>query len=217
MTLRDNDSAVALFPQFGDKLYFMAFDELSDLTDESLDFTSERWGWSQWSIRQNLSHMAFGPYNWFWGRWKEILFPGGLPNGRELDDLLNLARDRQLDAEKYWELNDLLAKLRESLNFGKTILESETVGSCKSKAIEVDGTKMWIGLIESGYGGITLDNHNAERMHVTLEATFRHRYFEHITHLYNIQRLKKAQGLPTKIEIPIEGYLALPWWDLSQP
>ncbi|CUV02541.1 hypothetical protein MGWOODY_Clf2511 [hydrothermal vent metagenome] len=54
-------------------------------------------------------------------------------------------------------------------------------------------------------------------MHVTLEATFRHRYFEHITHLYNIQRLKKAQGLPTKIEIPIEGYLALPWWDLSQP
>ena len=76
---------------------------------------------------------------------------------------------------------------------------------------------MWIGLIESGYGGITLDNHNAERMHVTLEATFRHRYFEHITHLYNIQRLKKAQGLPTKIEIPIEGYLALPWWDLSQP
>ena len=217
MTLRDNDSAVALFPQFGDKLYFLAFDELSDLTDESLDFTSERWGWSQWSIRQNLSHMAFGPYNWFWGRWKEILFPDGLPNGQELDDLLGLARDRQLDTDKYWELNDLLAKLRESLNFGRSILESETVGSCKSKAIEVDSTKMWIGLIESGYGGITLDRYNGGHMHVTLEATFRHRYFEHITHLYNIQRLKKAQGLPTAVEIPIEGYLALPWWDLSQP
>ena len=80
----ENDSAVALFPRFGDELYFMAHEELQNLTDENLDFTSERWGWSQWSIRQNLSHMAFGPYNWFWGRWKDILFPGGLSNGRQI-------------------------------------------------------------------------------------------------------------------------------------
>jgi hypothetical protein len=195
----------------------MAHEELQNLTDENLDFTSERWGWSQWSIRQNLSHMAFGPYNWFWGRWKDILFPGGLSNGRELDDLLSSANDRQLDTDKYWELNDLLVKLRESLNFGKTILESETVGSCKSKAIQIDSSSMWIGLIESGYSGITRDESNVGRLHVTLEATFRLRYFEHITHLYNIQRLKKAQDLATVVQIPMEGFLALPWWDLSQP
>ena len=53
--------------------------------------------------------------------------------------------------------------------------------------------------------------------HLTLEATFRHLYFEIITHLYNIQRLKRAQGLTTRVEIPYEGYWALPDWDRTEP
>jgi hypothetical protein len=53
--------------------------------------------------------------------------------------------------------------------------------------------------------------------HMTLEATFRHRWFEHTTHLYNVQRLKRAQGLTPAVEIPFEGYWALPGWDRSEP
>ncbi len=41
---------------------------------------------------------------------------------------------------------------------------------------------------------------------MSLEATFRHMYFEETTHLYNIQRLKRAQGLATVVEVPRVGY-----------
>ena len=52
---------------------------------------------------------------------------------------------------------------------------------------------------------------------MSLEATFRHIYFEEITHLYNIQRLKKAQGLPSFVDIPKVGYWTLDDWDRSEP
>jgi hypothetical protein len=51
---------------------------------------------------------------------------------------------------------------------------------------------------------------------MTLEGTFRHLYFEELTHLYNIQRLKRAQGLPTVVEIPRIGYWILEAWDRSE-
>ena len=35
-------------------------------------------------------------------------------------------------------------------------------------------------------------------------------YYEVLTHLYTIQRLKRAQGLPTRVVIPRVGYLTLP-------
>jgi hypothetical protein len=56
-----------------------------------------------------------------------------------------------------------------------------------------------------------------DKLVMTLEATFRHMYFEEITHLYNIQRLKRAQGLPTVVEVPRVGYWILDEWDRSEP
>jgi hypothetical protein len=46
-----------------------------------------------------------------------------------------------------------------------------------------------------------------------LEGTGRHLYFEALTHLYNIQRLKRAQGLSAGIDLPRVGYYVLPGWD----
>jgi hypothetical protein len=51
----------------------------------------------------------------------------------------------------------------------------------------------------------------------TVEATMRHSYFEEATHLYNIQRLKRAQGLPTVAEVPKIGYWMVEGWDTSEP
>ena len=65
-----NDApATDLFPQFGDRLYQMISSEVRSLTEAQLDFESEQWEWSKWSIRRNLSHMASGDYRWLWGRW----------------------------------------------------------------------------------------------------------------------------------------------------
>ena len=37
------------------------------------------------------------------------------------------------------------------------------------------------------------------------------------THLYNIQRLKRVQGIPTVVEVPRVGYWMLDGWDRSEP
>ena len=112
--LPDHAPATELFPQFGDDLFEMVSGELAGLTDEQLDFESDRWGWSEWSIRRNLSHMASGDYRWFWQRWREELFPNGSPTGDEMDRLLDSPYDRRLDENLYWELDVLLEKLRQA-------------------------------------------------------------------------------------------------------
>ncbi len=209
--------ATGLFPQFSDQLYQMISMEVQDLTDTQLDFESERWGWSKWSIRRNLSHMASGDFRWFWTRWGEELFPDGLADSREIEALLDSPYDRRLDETKYWALEDILGTLRKGLDFAWSVLSRETVGSMRSREIESNDSELWSGIRQANYTGIRLKPDHPGIIYISLEATFRHRYFEHITHLYNIQRLKRAQGLAPVADIPMEGYLALPTWDLSQP
>ena len=213
-----NDApATSLFPQFSDQLYQMISLEVQDLTDAQLDFESDRWEWSKWSIRRNLSHMASGDFRWFWTRWGEELFPEGLDNSREIEALLDSPYDRRLDESKFWAVDDILGILRRGLDFAWSVLSSETVGSMRSKEIESADNDMWSGIRQADYMGIRLNPNHSGRIYRPLETTFRHRYFEHITHLYNVQRLKRAQGLAPLADIPMEGYLALPNWDLSQP
>ena len=45
----------------------------------------------------------------------------------------------------------------------------------------------------------------------------RHIYFEQTTHLYNIQHLKMAQGLPAAVDLPRVGYWVQNGWDRSEP
>ncbi len=213
-----NDApATRLFPQFSDQLYQMISFEVQDLTDAQLDFESEQWEWSKWSIRRNLSHMASGDFRWFWTRWGEELFPDGLANSGEIEALLDSPYDRRLDESKFWALDDILGTLRKGLDFAWSVLSGETVGSMRSREIESGDSELWSELRQANYTGIRLKPNHPGRIYISLEATFRHRYFEHITHLYNIQRLKRAQGLAPVADIPMEGYLALPTWDLSQP
>jgi hypothetical protein len=58
--------------------------------------------------------------------------------------------------------------------------------------------------------GAWVDAQNPHHFHYTLEASLWMLYWEVLTHLYTIQRLKRAQGLPPRVEIPRVGYLTLP-------
>ena len=209
--------ATYLFPAFEKKIYQMVEKEVVGLKDDLLDFESQRWGWSKWSIRRNLSHMASGDYRWLWERWGKILFPSGLDRGAYIDDLLDSPYDRRLDETKYWDLDILLDKLKEALVLAQSILERETVKSCRSKEIPVKRGGNWTALKDAGYRGIRSDDTEPDKYLITLEMTFVHRYFEYIAHIYNIQRLKLAQDIAVANIVPIEGYLALPGWDLSVP
>ncbi len=76
------------------------------------------------------------------------------------------------------------------------------------------GNSQWIKVHPSGiYHAPNNPNEGA----MSLEANIRHVYFEKTTHLYNIQRIKKTQGLPLVVETPRFGYWTLEEWDSSEP
>ena len=209
--------ATDLFPQFQDGLYQMVAAEARGLSEAQLDFESDRWEWSKWSIRRNLSHVASGDFRWIWVRWGPQLFPQGLPNGPELDALCDSPHDRRLDESKYWDVEVILEKVRQGLDLCWSVLSTETVGSLRTKVLETPSNALWAEHREIFPDGVREYPGDASKVYMTLEATFLHRYYEYLAHLYNIQRLKKAQGLEPVVEVPFEGYWALPGWDRSEP
>ena len=220
MTLPDlpaDAPATQLFPHFQSGVYRMFAEEIEGLTDDQLDFESDNWEWSKWSIRRNLSHVASGDVRWLVDRWGAVLFPDGPPDIDDLDGIINSGYDRRLDEEKYWAVPDIMAKLQVGLELCQQILERETVASIQAHEIEVPFQEGSIWFSPAHPRGTRRDPDNPGIGYLSLESTFRHRYYEYLTHLFNIQRLKRAQGLAARVEIPFEGYWALPDWDRSEP
>ena len=136
-----NDSpATLLFPQFESELYRTAASEVAGLTAEQLDFESDKWGWSEWSIRRQLSHLASGNFRWFWQRWGLEMFPSGPPpnppSPEETKAMTQSKYDRRMDENLYWEVEMILEKLLEGLALGQLILSNETAGSLRTKEFE---------------------------------------------------------------------------------
>ncbi len=214
--LSNDAPATALFPQFERQIYQWVAAEVQGLSDAQLDFESDQWEWSKWSIRRNLSHMASGDLRWIWSRWGGVLFPNGSPNGEEYDRLLDSPFDRRLDENLYWQPADLLEKLMLGLDLCWSVLSAETVGSLRSKELESPATGLFTQYPQLFPGGVRPVPGDSSKVYINLETTFRHRYYEFTTHLFNVQRLKRAQGLSGAIEIPADGYWALPEWDRSE-
>ena len=95
-------------------------------------------------------------------------------------------------------------------------MAERTAGFLRNNTLVTDYNPERALVVSAHPHGITLDA-EAGTETTTLEATFRHMYFEETTHLYNIQRLKRAQGLPTVVEVPRVGYWVLDGWDRSEP
>ena len=72
------------------------------------------------------------------------------------------------------------------------------------------GTPFWRHVIQVLPRGAWVDEHDPRFIHYTLEASLWMLYYEVLTHLYTIQRLKRAQGLSTRVVLPRVGYLTLP-------
>ena len=74
--LPDDAPGTQLFPQFESELYNMYVQEVDGLTDQQLDFESDRWAWARWSIRRNGSHVASGEVQFRIGDTEHRLGPG---------------------------------------------------------------------------------------------------------------------------------------------
>ena len=210
----DDAPAAALFPEY-ETLYDLIAPEVEGLTDEQLDWTSDRWGWAEWSIRRQMSHMASLLYRWMAVRWADTLFPDGDHGVEDVEGIAVSDNDRAL-AVRYHDMDVILGILREGIEMAQAILSERTAGFLRSNTLVTEYNPERALVVSAHPHGITLDA-EAGTETTTLEATFRHMYFEETTHLYNIQRLKRAQGLPTVSEVPQVGYWMLDGWDRSEP
>ncbi|MYC07117.1 MAG: hypothetical protein F4X57_08105 [Chloroflexi bacterium] len=210
----DDAPAAALFPEYG-TLYDLIAPEVEGLTDEQLDWTSDKWGWAEWSIRRQMSHMASLLYRWMAVRWADTLFPESDHGIEDVEGIAVSDNDRALDV-RYHDMDVILGILREGIEMAQAILSERTAGFLRSNTLVTEYNPERALVVSAHPHGITLDA-EAGTETTTLEATFRHMYFEETTHLYNIQRLKRAQGLPTVSEVPQVGYWMLDGWDRSEP
>ncbi len=94
-------------------------------------------------------------------------------------------------------------------------MDERNVGFPRSHTIPHQRSPQWVMMFKAHPSGIEPTS-AVEEGTISLEATLRHMYFEDVTHLYNIQRLKRAQGLPTVVDVPRVGYWVLEGWDRSE-
>ena len=210
----DDAPASALFPEF-ETLYDLIAPEVEGLTDEQLDWTSDKWEWAHWSIRRQTSHIASLLYRWLVVRWVDTVYPDGDHGVEDVEGVAVSANDRALDV-RYHDMDVILGKLREGIELAQLVLTEHTAGFLRSNTLVTPYDARRVFVNGAHPHGITMDA-EAGTETTTLEATFRHMYFEETTHLYNIQRLKRAQGLPTVVEVPRVGYWMLDGWDRSEP
>tara|TARA_Y100000590_G_scaffold327866_1_gene372227 strand:+ start:324 stop:968 length:645 start_codon:yes stop_codon:yes gene_type:complete len=210
-----SDPAINFFLEF-ETLYSIIASEITDLTDEQLDYTSDNWEWAGWSIRNQISHMSLLILRWLISRWGSTIFPLGDHGVANIEKLSQSKSDGRLDDDIYWEINELSNLLEQFINLAIRVLKDNSMEFMASKKIDRDATPQWEMMAKAHPHGVTSEGSPAKGS-MTLEATMRHIYFEEITHLYNIQRLKKAQGLRINSVIPEVGYWTLEDWDRSEP
>jgi hypothetical protein len=171
------DPQVVLWPDY-QEFYGWLCQEVDGLTDAELDFDSHdpahEWMW--WSIRRQVSHMAWDLLIVMYRRCHTFLWPDG-----------------NIPAPIRWEDHRL----------GSMQYDRATTSRHR-------GTPFWRYVIQVLPRGAWVDAHDPQFMHYTLEASLWMLYYEVFTHLYTIQRLKRAQGLSTRVVLPRVGYLTLP-------
>lgn len=208
-------NAAPLFPVFHNYLD-LVYEEIDGLSNENLDWVSTKWNWANWSIKDNLSHVSSHLFRWYLLRWGSCLFPTKLPFEEELHFLAGLP-SRRLEPTRWGTIETILCKLEQSLELVQEIIRKETPESVLTKSIFQGGPGFY-GRIAGRYPGTQYQDPNDPSLwHLTLEGTLHHSEGELITHLFNVQRLKLAQGLDSRVTLPNIGYWTLPDWDRSLP
>jgi hypothetical protein len=198
--------------------------EVQGLTEAQWDFAAPapapEWLW--WSIRRQASHMARVCFLWWFVIWGDRLWEGHPPPVQDLPGILNRPpagqpSTSQLDPATYQTMDAILARLDEGLVLTQKVLARHTVAQAQQRTTMLTPAphvQPLMGLLQQAHPqGFTPSPTDATQWIVSLEGTGRHLYFEGLTHLSNIQRLKRAQGLSTCVDLPRVGYSVLPGWD----
>lgn len=213
----------SLFPEYP-HIPGMYAEEVLGLTDAQLDHIRPEKSWGHWSIRTQVSHVAWACYRWFLFRWGPVLFGENPPRDKSLAD--TGGADRVLNPARFHAMPDLLSTLADACDMIWDILTKETLGSMREREIVDRVQKAPIGPLKEDMrewrkrvalrvhpNGVWIDPDDPDLFHYTLEYTFRHVLWECYAHLKTIQMHKKAEGLPSKVQIPDVGYLTILTWE----
>jgi hypothetical protein len=208
------DPQVVVWPDY-QEFYRWLRQEVDGLTDAELDFDSHdpahEWMW--WSIRRQVSHMAWDLLIVMYRRCHMFLWPdGNVPTPIRWEDhrLGTMKYDRVLDERLFWRLEVLLDRVKLGVDWATQVVTTVSVETLRATVSRHRGTPFWRHVIQVLPRGAWVDEHDPQFIYYTLEGSLWMLYYEVLTHLYTIQRLKRAQGLPTRVVIPRVGYLTLP-------
>jgi hypothetical protein len=208
------DPSIVTWPDY-QEFYRWLVQEVDGLTDAELDFAAPdpapEWLW--WSIRRQVSHMAWDLLMVMYRRCHMFLWPdGNIPAPIRWDDhrLGTMKYDRVLDESLFWHLDVLLDKVQLGVDWATRVVTTVPVATLRATISRHRGTPFWQQVIQVLPRGAWIDVQEPNFIYYTLEGSLWMLYYEVLTHLYTIQRLKRAQGLPTQVVIPRVGYLTLP-------
>ena len=195
--------------------------EVEGLTPEQLDLDDRapenEWMW--WSIRRQVSHIGWDALVFTHRRCAHLLWP----DGDEPEPVVwahhhlgpEMKYDRLLDEDLYWELPDLFDKIRIGNGWLARVVAERSIDELRADVTSVRGTDFWAYVITTLPRGAGADPDRPGFIRYTLEGSLWMVFYEQLTHIRTIQRLKRHQGLATAVELPRVGYLRLPeyWGD----
>lgn len=193
--------------------------EIEDLSDAQLDFDDlhpdREWMW--WSIRRQVSHMAWDSLVFPYRRCAPLLWPDAEPPAPiNWDDHLmgrGARWDRVLDEDRFRDLPAIIEKLSKGIEWLTRVVTEQSIEVLRSTTRSVHGTAFWAYVIQTLPRGAAPVADPPGHILYDLEGSLWMVFYELLTHVRTIQRLKMAQGLEVVVSLPRVGYLRLPeYW-----
>lgn len=214
------DGAAATMPHYPHLGSWIAA-EVDGLSAEALDFDdrSPEREWMWWSIRRQVSHVAWDSLVFTHRRCAPLLWPDGddpAPIVWEHHHLgPSMKFDRVLDEDLYWDVPDLLDKLAVGISWLERVVTENSIETLRSTVESVRGTEFWRYVIQTLPRGAAVDPERDGYIRYDLEGSLWMVFYEILAHIRTVQRLKEAQGLRAAVDLPRVGYLRLPeyWGD----
>ena len=215
-----DDPASGAMPPYGRLVEWTAA-EIAGLTDDHLDFddSSPDAEWMWWSIRRQVSHMAWDALVFSYRRCAKFLFTDGVaPEVIVWADhrLGPKAKwDRVLDEDRSWQLPDIFEKWQVGIDWLTRTVQEQSIDTLRATCETVHGTPFWSYVITTLPRGAVHDPDDERMITYDLEGSLWMVFYEQLAHIRTIQRLKAHQGLELAVVLPRVGYLRLPhyWGD----